>query len=322
LKAKFRAGLHGSVLTCISALAFSFGLFPITPADVILASATKQFAPAGSIGVSAKEIGSARNIVTRWQTIWGSFDRDYLATRDVEIEIHNLSQLPARIAIDFYFVGRPQRLPTPHKLFSKHTFIVNVAGSGQERFSLRSDVLHSRETYYATLGENYTSGFEIEGWILFVRLPGQPQPFDKVSSNKAMLEHLDWLPVALRNFENATNTRPNYASEIEPEPAPAPASSPNEMEPSTPLIVVEPTPEAIETAPSVNISETSAPTRASPPPAVFITVTKPTEITIGRRDEIILPGTKVQLVARAADTVQVRYKGESTFVEISSTDLK
>src|SRR6266403_5810778 len=103
-----------------------------------LAASPKQFAPASSIGVSAKEIGSARNIVTRWQTSWGSFDRDYLATRDIEIEIHNLSQLPAKIAIDFYFVGRPQRLPTPHKLFSKHSFIVNIAGSDQKRFSLRS----------------------------------------------------------------------------------------------------------------------------------------------------------------------------------------
>jgi hypothetical protein len=179
------------------------GLFATT-LGFTLAAATKQFAPASSIGVSAKEIGSARNIVTRWQTSWGSFDRAYLATRDIEIEIHNLSQLPARIAIDFYFVGRPQRLPTPHKLFSKHSYIVNVAASDQERFSLRSDVLHSREIYYAALGENYTSGYEIEGWILFARLPGQPQPFDKVSSNKAMLEHLDWFPEALRNFENAT----------------------------------------------------------------------------------------------------------------------
>jgi hypothetical protein len=142
------------------------GLFATT-LGFTLAASPKQFAPASSIGVSAKEIGSARNIVTRWQTSWGSFDRDYLATRDIEIEIHNLSQLPAKIAIDFYFVGRPQRLPTPHKLFSKHSFIVNIAGSGQERFSLRSDVLHSREIYYATLGENYTSGYEIEGWILF-----------------------------------------------------------------------------------------------------------------------------------------------------------
>ena len=182
------------MFSCISALALYLGLFVIVTTNVILASATKHFAPASSIGISAKEIGSARNIVTHWQTSWGSFDRDYLATRDIEIEIHNLSKLPARIAIDFYFVGRPQRLPTPHKLFSKHSFIVNVAASYQERFSLRSDVLRSRETYYATLGDRYTSGYEIEGWILFARLPGQPQPFDKVSSSKAMLEHLDWFP--------------------------------------------------------------------------------------------------------------------------------
>ena len=296
------------------------GLFATT-LGFTLAAATKQFAPASSIGVSAKEIGSARNIVTRWQTSWGSFDRAYLATRDIEIEIHNLSQLPARIAIDFYFVGRPQRLPTPHKLFSKHSYIVNVAASDQERFSLRSDVLHSREIYYAALGENYTSGYEIEGWILFARLPGQLQPFDKVSSNKAMLEHLDWFPEALRNFENATNAHPNYASEIEPEPAPGPEAEPNEIEPSTPVIVVQPTPETIETAAPV-IPQSSALTQTSPPPAIFITVTKPTKIAIGRRDEIIPAGTKVQLVARASDTVQVRYKGESTFVKISSTDLK
>jgi len=212
-------------------------------------------------------------------------------------------------------------LPTPHKLFSKHSFIVNVAASDQEQLSLRSDVLRSREVYYAALGEVYTSGYEIEGWILFVRLPAQPQPFDKVSSNKAMLEHLDWFPNALQEFENVTRRHPNYASEIEPEPAPVPEAEPSEMEPSTPVIVVQPTPETIETAAPVNIPAASAPTQASLP-TIFITVTKATKITIGRRDEIIPPGTRVQLVARASDTVQVRYKGESTFVKISSTDLK
>ena len=305
----------------MSAQAVYLGLFATT-IGYTLAAAPRQFAPASSIGISAKEIGSARNIVTHWQTSWGSFDRDYLATRDIEIEIHNLSKLPARIAIDFYFVGRPQRLPTPHKLFSKHSFIVNVTASYQERFSLRSDVLHSRETYYATLGERYTSGYEIEGWILFARLPGQPEPFDKVSSSRAMLEHLDWFPDALREFENATNAPPNYAAEIEPEPAPAPEAGPNEVERSTSLIVVQPTPETVETGAPVNIPQGSAPARASPPPPTFITIIKPTKITIGRKDQVIPPGTKVQLVARAADTVQVRYKGESTFVKISSTDLK
>ena len=90
------------------ARAVYLGLFATT-LGFTRAASPKRFEPASSIGVSAKEIGSTHNIVTPWQTSWGSFDRDYLATRDVEIEIHNLGQLPARIAIDFYFVGRPQR---------------------------------------------------------------------------------------------------------------------------------------------------------------------------------------------------------------------
>jgi len=64
--------VHSFVFSCISGLALYFGLFPIGPANLILASATKQFAPASSIGVSAREIGSARNIVTRWQTSWAA----------------------------------------------------------------------------------------------------------------------------------------------------------------------------------------------------------------------------------------------------------
>jgi hypothetical protein len=53
------------------ARAVYLGLFATT-LGFTLAAATRQFAPASSIGVSAKEIGSARNIVKRWQTSWGS----------------------------------------------------------------------------------------------------------------------------------------------------------------------------------------------------------------------------------------------------------
>jgi hypothetical protein len=99
------------------ARAVYLGLFATT-LGFTLAAATRQFAPASSIGVSAKEIGSARNIVTRWQTSWGSFDRDYLATRDIKIEIHNLSQLPARIAIDPRAINQVRRRIHRHRYIS------------------------------------------------------------------------------------------------------------------------------------------------------------------------------------------------------------
>jgi hypothetical protein len=105
-----------------------------------------------------------------------------------------------------------------------------------------------------------------------------------------MLEHLDWFPNALQKFENATNAHPNYATEIAPERTPGPEAEPNETEPSTSVIVVQPTPET-ETAAPVT-PQSSALTQTSPPHAIFITVTKPAKITIGRRDEIILPGNE------------------------------
>jgi hypothetical protein len=222
------------------------------------------------------------------------------------------------LAIDFYFVGRPQRLPAPHKLFSKRSFIVDVSPSYLKRLSLCSDVLRSSEVRYATLGKNYTSGYEIEGWILFARLPGKAVPFDKVSSNKAMLEHLEWFPAALQEFERNTHTRPDYAPEVESEPTPAVANG-GAAEPSARIIVVRPSPPAAAASATAVVATA---TKLSPPAIAFVTVTKPTKVTVGRGQETIQPGTKLPLIARAPDVVQVRYKGESAFINIASTDLK
>jgi hypothetical protein len=299
---------------------FYLGLSYVLSGKVAAAWGVSEFAPSNSIGVYAKEIGSARNIVTYWQTGW-SFDRDYFATCDIEIEVHNLSPLPARVVMDLYFVGRPSRLSLPHKLFSKRVFRVEVPPSYRTRLSLRSDVLRSREFQYAAVGQSYTSGYEIEGWILFARLPGHSAPFDKVSSNRAMLEHLDWFPEALREFNKRTHAFDDFGSEIAPEPTPSPEPNAAEPEPLAPLIVVRPW--SVEQKPSESIASAGgAPAQTSPSPNIFITVTKATKIPIGRREEIIQPGTKVQLVARASDMVQVRYKGEAVLLRLSSTDLK
>ena len=78
----------------------------------------------------------------------------------------------------------------------------------------------------------------------------------------------------------------------------------------------------IETPAPTGVPDRPVPAQGSPTAAIFVVITKPTKVVIGRREEIIPAGTKVQLVARASDMVQVRYKGESAFVKISSTDLK
>jgi len=104
----------------------------------------------------------------------------------VELEAHNLSSLPAKIVVDFYFVGQPEHQAEPRKLFSRRTFDVDVPPGYQKRVSLRSNVLKSNETRYVTLGEQYNSGYQITGWFLQASVPNPATPFASVSSNPAV----------------------------------------------------------------------------------------------------------------------------------------
>jgi hypothetical protein len=159
-----------------------------------------KLAPASSLSISAKNVGSTTSTSYHWATSWGSYDRDYFTQQDVELEVHNLSSLPAKIVVDFYFVSQPEHQPEPRKLFSRRTFDVDVPPGYQKRVSLRSDVLKSNETRYVTLGEQHNSGYQITGWFLQASVPNQATPFASVSSNPAWIERMDWFAPALAQF--------------------------------------------------------------------------------------------------------------------------
>ncbi|PYK57944.1 MAG: hypothetical protein DME43_13270 [Verrucomicrobia bacterium] len=129
---------------------------PIVLTGLPIASAQQpnKLAPAGSLSISAKNVGSATSTSYHWAASWGSYDQDYFTQQDVELEAHNLSSLPAKIVVDFYFVGQPEHQAEPRKLFSRRTFDVDVPPGYQKRVSLRSDVLKSNETRYVTLGNS------------------------------------------------------------------------------------------------------------------------------------------------------------------------
>src|SRR5204863_2803821 len=175
---------------------------PIVLTGLPIASAQQpnKLAPAGSLSISAKNVGSATSTSYHWAASWGSYDRDYFTQQDVELEAHNLSSLPAKIVVDFYFVGQPEHQAEPRKLFSRRTFDVDVPPGYQKRVSLRSDVLKSNETRYVMLGEQYNSGYHITGWLLQASVPNEATPFASVSSNPAWIERMDWFAPALAEF--------------------------------------------------------------------------------------------------------------------------
>jgi hypothetical protein len=180
--------------------ALIFLQLPLTGLPVASAQQPDKLAPGSSLSISAKNVGSASSSSYRWATSWGSYDRDYFTQQDVELEAHNLSHLPAKIIVDFYFVGQPEHQAEPRKLFSRRTFDVDVLPGYQKRVSLRSDVLKSNETRYVMLGEQYNSGYQITGWFLQASVPNEATPFASASSNPAWIERMDWFAPALAQF--------------------------------------------------------------------------------------------------------------------------
>src|SRR5438309_11846461 len=172
----------------------------LTGQPIASAQQPNKLATASSLSISAKNVGSATSTSYHWATSCGSDDRDFFTQQDVELEAHNLSSLPAKIVVDFYFVGQPEHQAEPRKLFSKRTFDVDVAPGYQKRVSLRSDVLKSNETLYVTLGEQYNSGYQITGWLLQARVPNEMKAFASASSNPAWLERMEWFAPALAEF--------------------------------------------------------------------------------------------------------------------------
>ena len=271
--------------------------FAIAPAQQ-----SNKLAPGSSLSISAKNIGSATSTSYHWSTSWGSYDRDFFTQQDVEFEAHNLSSLPAKIVVDFYFVGQPENQPEPRKLFSRRTFDVDVPPGYQKRVSLRSDVLKSNETRYVMLGEQYNSGYHITGWLLQASVPNEATPFASVSSNPAWIERMDWFAPALGQFRAELprdgSERRHYQTRSS---TPAPS---------------KPAAQAPQTPPRASIK----PSLLATPSNSTIILTSDVAVKLAYGQMTLRKGTILIVVSRTQDFVSVRCGNE--VIEIPITDTR
>ena len=260
-----------------------------------------KLAPGSSLSISAKNVGSATSTSYHWSTSWGSYDRDFFTQQDVELEAHNLSSLPAKIVVDFYFVGQPENQPEPRKLFSKRTFDVDVPPGYQKRVSLRSDVLKSNETRYVMLGEQYNSGYHITGWLLQASVPNEATPFASVSSNPAWIERMDWFAPALGQFRAELprdgSERRHYQTR------------------STTPVPSKPAAQAEQTPPRASIK----PSPLATPSNSTIILTSDVAVKLAYGQMTLRKGTTLVVVSRTQDFVSVRCGNEVIEIPVSDT---
>ena len=288
---------------CAVLLRTALIFLPIILTGLMIASAQQpnKLAPASSLSISAKNVGSATSTSYRWATSWGSYDRDYFTQQDVELEAHNLSSLPAKIVVDFYFVGQPDHQPQPRKLFSRRTFDVDVPPGYQKRVSLRSDVLTSNETRYVMLGEQYNSGYHITGWLLQASVPNEPTPFASLSSNPAWIERMDWFAPALVQFRAEAPRDGSERRHCQTRTAtPVPSKPATQADQAPPRASIKPSP-------------------LTTPSNSTIILTSDVAVNLAYGQMTLRKGTRLIVVSRTQDFVSVRCGNEVIEIPVSDT---
>jgi hypothetical protein len=241
--------------------------------------------------IEAHEVGTGSGRVTHWETSWGSYNRDYHQAKKIRITLRDVTRRLQNAEVCIYFVGRKQ--PRRDLFIYNYAFLkADLHGEMEASDEIAAPPLFLNKQHYAALKEDYSSGSEMEGWIVIGRVGSRV--FGEASSNRNLLEasrngSLDKLIAEARihekkPVENATPQK-NGAKVATPPP------------PSTP--------------------EASA-----APAAQFVTLTAPIEVAIQYGKTLLPRGTRLKLISRDGAKINVTYLDQSVVIPISATDLK
>jgi hypothetical protein len=244
--------------------------------------------------LEAHEVGTGDSTIDNWATTWGSYDRDHHQTKNLRITVRDVTRRVREAQLLVYFVARP--LPTGNRFIYSHRALPVVFGN---RIEITGEIpapsIKSNEQNYALSGRRYSSGAVMDGWIVIGRVGSQV--FDARASSQALLD------IAHDNGRQPESLQAMLAAAgIHDEPV-KPAAQ-------TPAAAVPP-PE----------KESTGPPPQPPPQQQFATLTKALSITLPYGEATLQPGTKLLVISRNAQSVQVSYGGVSKTIPISMTDL-
>lgn len=243
--------------------------------------------------LEAHEVGTGDSTISNWETTWGSYDRDHHQTKNLRITVRDVTRRVREAQLLVYFVAHP--LPTGNRFIYSHRVLPVVFGN---RIEITGEIpaasIKSNEQNYALSGRRYSSGAVMDGWIVIGRVGSQV--FDARASSQALLD------IAHDNGRQPESLQAMIAAAgIHDEPV-TPAAK-------TPAAAVLP-PEK---------ESTGQPSK--PPQQQFATLTKALSITLPYGEATLQPGTKLLVISRNAQSVQVSYGSVSKTIPISMTDL-
>ena len=244
--------------------------------------------------LEAHEVGTGDSTTSNWETTWGSYDRDHHQTKNLRITVRDVSRRVGEAQLLVYFVARP--LPTGNRFIYSHRVLPVVFGN---RIEITGEIpapsIKSNEKNYALSGRRYSSGTVMDGWIVIGRVGSQV--FDVRASSQALLD------IAQDNGRQPESLQAMITAAGIHDELVKPAAQ-------TPAAAVPPPQQ-----------ESTGPPPQPPPQQQFATLTKALSITLPYGEATLQPGTKLLVISRNAQSVQVSYGSVSKTIPISMTDL-
>jgi hypothetical protein len=267
----------------------------LTRASLYLLLVSSLAADAGAQSIDAHEVGTGNAVIHNWEAWWGSYDRDYLQTKRLRVTVRDVTRRVREAEVLVYFVGR--RLPAGDRfIYSHHQIPVVFHGNIEVTGDVPAPSIKSNQQNYVLARRRYSSGAEIDGWIVIGREGSRV--FDTRASAPSLLER------ARENSQEPDSLRAMLAAAgIHDEPArppPPQTQADSRHQPPQPAAVLSPS--------------------SSPPQ--FTTLVKAVSITLPYGEATLQPGTKLQVISRDVRSAQILYGNATITIPISSTDLK
>src|SRR5438874_3979473 len=252
---------------------------------------------ADALSLEAHEIGTGDARISNWETIWGSYDRDFTRSKKIAVTLHNMSRKPAPFAVTVYFIAKPTIAPNQIGYDPRRLFIYDRkehAGEFHNEIELTggfaSRNLKSNVEHYQALGVGSASGDDMIGWVVLGYSNGDV--FGVAASSQELLQlaqgqsHLSFQSM-IAEYEL------NHPSTL------------------TAGIIASAGSESATPQPAAQVA-----VRQAPQPVVdqFITLARPVDVKVAYGNVKLPTGTRLKVASRIGATINVVYINDTVTI--------
>jgi len=184
-------------LLSVLILGVAFGGYGQVPGTA--ASATSK-----SVFLDAVESTGNSTTVNHWRDISGDYSQTKTSSKELDITVRNMSQLPGEFEIEWYFFGKPAN-GTGRFLYDQGSKKISVPPGAFLKVPVESKGLsaHTVRGYY-WYGYNYTSGDKADGWVIRAKVGDEVV---RVKASNPLLEQMASDPNGFSKLTSKTKKR-------------------------------------------------------------------------------------------------------------------